>query len=195
MGGVEANNTAIFGIALRKGSGSVVTSKIEHSSILNSVEALGKRGFDIHYLDVDGEGFINPKDVGAVIGDDTILVSIGHGNGEIGIGHGNGEIGTVQDVEEISRICSSNSVPLHLDARASFLWEKLNLSKVEAGLVSITGHTVHGPKGIGALIKRKKIKLEPLMYGPGTEFNPRPGTVNIPGAAGLARRSLPFLRA
>lgn len=177
-GGVEANNMAIFGAAIKGGKGKIVTSKIEHSSVLNSVEALGERGFDVEYIGVDQKGFVDPEDVGAAIDKDTVLVTIGHANGEIG---------TVQDIDEISRICDCHNVPLHLDARSSFMWEKLDLSKVKADMVSITGHTIHGPKGIGALIKREDTKLEPLIRGPGTEFNLRPGTVNLPGAVGMSK--------
>ncbi len=177
-GGVEANNMALAGMAAAKGKGRIITSKIEHSSILNTVEALGKRGFEADHLGVDGDGLIDIGDLDEKIDEDTILVTIGHANGEIG---------TVQDVEGISKVCASHNVPLHLDARMSFMWETLDLSKVGADLVSVTGHTIHGPKGTGALIKGKDVKLGPIMYGPGTEFNQRPGTINVPGIAGMAK--------
>jgi len=177
-GGVESNNMAIQGIAAAKRKGRIITSAIEHSSILNTLKALERRGFGVKYLGVDRHGRIDPRNVEAAIDKETILVTIGHANGEIG---------TVQDVDAISQACQAADVPLHLDARYSFMWENLDLSKVGADLVSVTAHTIHGPKGIGALIVRKGVKLEPLMYGPGTEFNERPGTANVPGAVGMAK--------
>jgi len=177
-GGVEANNMAIQGMAGHRGKGRIITSRIEHSSILNTVDALSKGGFDIVYIGVDDEGTVDPAELEEAMDDDTILVSLGHANGEIG---------TVQHIEAIYETCRSSGVPLHLDARMSFLWEELDLSRIQADLVSITAHTVHGPKGIGALIKREGIDLEPIIHGPGTEFNLRPGTINIPGAIGMAK--------
>jgi cysteine desulfurase len=177
-GGVEANNMAILGTCLQRGKGKIVTTKIEHSSVVDAIQALGKSGFEVHTIGVNQDGLIDPEDLDAAVDDETILVAVGHGNGEIG---------TVQDVEAISSVCNSRGVPLHLDARASFLWEKLDLKKVDASTVSTTAHTIHGPKGIGALIKRKGFKLSPIIPGPGTEFNLRPGTVNLPGAVAMAR--------
>lgn len=177
-GGVEANNMAIQGVAGRRGKGKIITSGIEHSSILNTLDALSKKGFDIVHIGVDDEGTVDPADLEDAIDEDTILVSLGHANGEIG---------TVQPIEAIYKTCHSAGVPLHLDARMSFMWEELDLSRVRADLVSITAHTIHGPKGIGALIKAEGVDLEPIIYGPGTEFNLRPGTINLPGAIGMAK--------
>jgi cysteine desulfurase len=179
-GGVESNSMAILGVARARGKdkGRIITTKIEHSSVLGALEYLAKEGFRVEYMGVDEKGFVRPDDLEAALSDDTILVTLAHANGEIG---------TVQPVDEIAKICDAAGVPLHLDARMSFLWEKLDLSRVHADLVSLTAHTIHGPKGVGALVKGKDIKLEPIMFGPGTEFNGRPGTLNLPGAAGMAK--------
>lgn len=177
-GGVESTNMAIQGVALRSRKGKILTTGIEHSSILKTVQHLEKLGFTAEYLGVDEKGFLDPDKLDAAIDDETVLVTLGHGNGEIG---------TVQNVRRIAEICRSSDVALHLDARASYLWEKLDLREVEADLVSLTGHTIHGPKGIGVLVKRKGLKIDPILHGPGTEFNERPGTINVPGAVGMAR--------
>ena len=177
-GGVESTNMAIQGVALGAGRGKIITTEIEHSSILNTLQSLEKRGFTVERLGVDGQGFVDPGELEKAIDGDTILVTLGHANGEIG---------TVQDVASIAEACSSRQVPLHLDARMSFLWEKLDLKAINADPVSLTGHTIHGPKGIGVLIKREGVKIQPILHGPGTEFNERPGIANVPGAVGMAR--------
>lgn len=177
-GGVESNNMAIQGVARSAGEGKIITSQIEHSSILETVRYLEGVGFEVEALPVDRTGFIQPETLAEALDDDSILVALGHSNGEIG---------TVQDVEKISRICRDRGVPLHLDARYSFMWEPLDLGALDVTTASVTSHLIHGPKGIGALIESGDIEMEPLIHGPGGEFGTVPGTPNVPGAVGMAR--------
>ncbi len=175
----EANNLAILGSALMASPKKrhLITSKIEHSAVLNPLKRLEKEGFKVTYLPVDPEGFIDPDDLKAAITPETLLVSLVHGNHEIG---------TIQDLQALGAICKERGVLFHTDAAQSFSKVPLNLKDDLVDLASFNAHKLHGPKGIGALYIRSGVKLQKIMEGAPQEFNLRPGTENVPGIVGFA---------
>src|SRR3989344_3078332 len=177
-GGTESNNLAILGVVHNhKDKGNhIITTKFEHPSVLETCKALEKEGFNITYLNLNREGFINLNELKNSINSKTILVSVMHANNEIG---------TVQDLKEIYKICKSKNAIFHTDAVQSFC--KADLNSEMADLISISPHKIHGPKGIGALYVKKGIMLKKLLHGGKHEFNLRPGTENIPSAVGFAK--------
>lgn len=178
-GGTEANNLAVKGIvlaALEAGRRHLVISPIEHESILESAEYLRRfHAVEVTVLPVDSRGRIARDALEAAIRDDTSLVSIGHANNEIG---------TVQDVPALAAVTSAARVPLHLDAVQSAGW--LPLQGLGAHALSIAGHKLGAPKGIGALAVRGRVPVEPLLHGGGQERGRRSGTENVAGAVALA---------
>jgi cysteine desulfurase len=178
-GGTEANNLALKGAVWgNKQKKHLIISKIVHNSVLHSAQWLEKQGCEVTYLDVDGEGFIDPEDVRKAIRDDTLLVSIQHVNHEVG---------TIQPVHEIAGITNQKGVLLHVDACRSFTVLDLDLSMLKADLVSLTSHLIHGPKGVGALYIRPDTKLQKWFHGGYHEFDKRAGTENVAGAVGFAK--------
>lgn len=179
-GGTESNNLAIKGIAyaLKNKGNRIVTSKIEHHSAINACRALEKKGFEIVYLDVDREGFVNLEQLEGMINSKTILVSIQQANQEIG---------TIQELDKIGDICRRKGIIFHTDAAQSFTKVPLSVKNLNVDLISITAHKIHGPKGIGALYIKKGTKIEKMIEGGFNEFNLRAGTENIPGAVGFSK--------
>jgi cysteine desulfurase len=179
-GGTESNNLAIKGIAFaNKDKGKhVVTTKIEHDCVMNSCKWLETQGFEVTYLDVDNEGFVNPEKLEKAIRKDTILVTIIHGNNEIG---------TIQDIKKLGEICREKGVYFHTDACQSYTKTELNVKKQNLDLVTLNAHKIHGPKGVGILYIRKGVKITPLAHGGGHEFGLRSGTENVPGIIGFAK--------
>jgi cysteine desulfurase len=177
-GGTESNNTALKGIAFRRKRGHIITSKIEHDCILKTCEWLEKLGFRITYLPVDSEGFVDLKKLEEEIGNDTILVSINHGNNEIG---------TIEDVKAIGEICEDKGVYFHSDACQSFCKTPIDLEEMKIDLLTINAHKIYGPKGVGGLVIRDGVEIEPLMHGGGHEFGLRSGTENVPGIVGFSK--------
>jgi cysteine desulfurase len=179
-GGTESNNFAIKGVgfANRDKGKHMITTKVEHDCVLNASRWMEKQGFEVTYLGVDREGFIDLGELEGAIRKDTILASILHANNEIG---------TLQDLKEIGRICSSKGVLFHTDACQSFTKTDINLDKQNIDLLTINGHKIYGPKGVGGLFVRQGIKIDPLMHGGGHEFGLRSSTVNIPGIVGFAK--------
>lgn len=177
-GGTESNNFAIKSIAFtnRKKGNHIITTKIEHSCVLNSCEWLETQGFKITYLDVDEKGFVNPRDLESAITNKTILVSIIHGNNEIG---------TIQDLEELGKICKKHSVYFHTDACQSYTKTELNVKKQLLDLVTLNSHKIHGPKGVGVLYIKKGTKIKAWQHGGGHEQNLRGGTENTSGIVGF----------
>ena len=180
-GGTESNNLAVLGIArhyLRRGK-HLLTTTIEHASILEPFRQLEREGFSVSYLSPDKRGIIDPREIAAAITPETTLVSIMHVNNEIG---------SIQPLSQISTAIKTKNpaVFLHVDAVQSFC--KLPLSPEAQGIdaLSISAHKIHGPKGVGALYLRTGTLLEPLFKGGGHEKGLRPGTENIPGIAGMA---------
>lgn len=179
-GGTESNNLAIIGAVesqKRKGK-AIITTKIEHPSVLNVFKDFENKGYKVIYLDVNEFGFIDVEQFKEHLSEDTILVSIMHVNNEVG---------TIQPVEEIGKIikyCNAKPV-FHVDAIQSFGKIQFTPKKIGADLVSISGHKIHGPKGIGALYIKKNLHIKPLIYGGNQETGIRSGTENVPGILGL----------
>ena len=175
-GGSEANNLALKGIVLASERRHLVVSPIEHESILESAAYLERfHGATVSEIAVDAVGRISPAALAAVVGEDTALVSLGHANNEIG---------TIQDVGALADIAHSAGAVLHVDAVQSAGW--LPVTGLGADAISIAGHKLGAPKGIGALIVRGRIPLEPLIHGGGQERGRRSGTENVAGAVALA---------
>ncbi|MCK5449456.1 cysteine desulfurase [Candidatus Pacearchaeota archaeon] len=179
--GTESNNWVIKGVGfenLASGKNHIITTKIEHDCILNSCRWMEKQGFEITYLDVDKEGFVNPSDVRNAISDKTLLVSVIHGNNEIG---------TIQDIETIGKICRDKGVYFHVDACQSYTKVPIDVRKQNLDLVTLNAHKINGPKGVGALYIREGVKISPLIHGGNQESKMRSGTENIHGIVGFAK--------
>ncbi|MEA3452901.1 MAG: cysteine desulfurase family protein [Patescibacteria group bacterium] len=179
-GGTESNNFAIKGVAFaNKDKGNhIITTKVEHKSVLNVYKWLETQGFEISILGVDENGFVNPEDLEKEIKSETILVSVIHGQNEIG---------TIQNLERIAKICKKNDVYFHIDACQSYTKTEIDVEKQLVDLISINGHKIHGPKGVGALYIRKGTKIESYQHGGGHERGMRSGTDNVPGIVGFAK--------
>lgn len=179
-GGTESNNLAIRGIAYKnKEQGNhIITSAIEHPSVLRTCEALEKEGFKITYLSVDKGGFIDLKKLEDAITPQTILVTIMHANNEIG---------TIQDIKSIGKICDAKKVVFHTDAVQSFTKVPIDVKDMNIGLMSLSAHKIHGPKGIGVLFIRKGVRLKPLFTGGEQESKIRSGTENTSGIVGFGK--------
>ena len=180
-GGTESNNFALKGLFFankENGKNHIITTKIEHDCILNSCKWLEKQGAKITYLNVDKEGFIDLNELKNAITSETIVVSVIHGNNEIG---------TIQDIEEIGKICHDKGVFFHIDACQSYTKTEIDVKKQNLDLVTLNSHKIHGPKGVGALYIRPGIKIEPLSHGGGHEKNLRSGTENVSGIVGFAK--------
>ena len=179
-GGTESNNFALKGVAFanRKDGKHIITSKIEHDCVLNSCRWLEEQGFEVTYLPVDREGFVSLDELEDAIRKDTILVSIMHANNEIG---------TIEPIEEIGRICSEYGIYFHTDACQSFTKVPIDVKKQKIDLLTINSHKIYGPKGVGALLIRDGVKIDPLLHGGGHEFGLRSGTENVAGIVGFAK--------
>ncbi len=181
-GGTEANNLAVKGIAIGawqlSGRRHVVTSPIEHESILESVAYLERiHGFAVTRVGVDGVGRIDADAVADAVCDDTALVSIGYANNEVG---------TVQDATAIARAVRERGVPIHIDAVQAAGWLSLSAAELGVDAITIAGHKVGAPKGTGVLGVRGRIPLEPLLHGGGQERGRRSGTEDVAGAVAIA---------
>ena len=153
----------------------IISSNIEHPSILETLEDLKLNGYEIDLINVNEDGLINPKDIEDKIKESTLLVSIMHVNNEIG---------TIEPIEEIGKICKQKNIYFHTDAVQSFKKEKINLENID--LISVSAHKIHGPKGIGFLYAKSGTKISPIITGGGQELGLRSGTENLPGIVGLA---------
>jgi cysteine desulfurase len=172
-GATESNNIALNLL----GSGDhVISSAMEHKSILVPLQRLGKHGVEVTMLTPDGEGFIDPEELRGAIRPNTKLVSIEAANGEIG---------TLQPIGELGAICRERGVLFHSDITQGAGKVPLDLTNVD--LAAFSAHKLYGPKGIGGMIVRRGIRIEPVMLGGGQEKGARSGTVNVPGVIGMAR--------
>jgi len=177
-GGTESNNHVLFGVAraLREKGRHIVTSRVEHSAVLEPALALLEDGFDVTFLPVDEYGRVSPSDLEASLRPETILVSVMHANNEVG---------TLQPVEEISRIARSRSILLHTDAAQSVGKIPARVDELGVDFLSVAGHKLYAPKGVGALYVRRGAPLARLLYGAGQESGRRAGTENVLEIAGL----------
>lgn len=171
-GGTESNNHAILGAAIaHQGKGKhLITSEIEHPAVTNVCRHLATLGWEITWLPVDKAGRLNQKDLESAIRPDTVLASIMHANNEVG---------TIQPIKEISEICRHNNVLLHTDAAQSTGKLETDVEALGVDLLTIAGHKLYAPKGIGALYIKGGVDVENLMFGAGQEEGVRPGTENV----------------
>lgn len=176
--GTEANNFVLKGIAhaFEKKGKHIITSAIEHRSVLTPLKFLEKSGWKVTYLPVDKFGTVNPDDVRKNITDETILISIMHSNNEIG---------TIEPVRDIGKIAKEHDVLFHTDAVTSVGTVPLDVNELNVDLLSMSAHMFYGPKGIGALYVRKGVKITPLIHGGVQEAGRRTGIENVPGIVGF----------
>ncbi len=176
----ESNNLAIQGIArTNKDRGKhIITSSVEHPAITEVCKYLSLLGWDITYLPVDNHGTVNPKDVESAIRKDTVLITIMHANNEVG---------TIQPIHEIGAIAKENKIVFHTDAAQSVGKLDVDVEKLGVDLLTIAGHKLYAPKGIGALYIGKGTQIENLMYGGGQEKGLRPGTENVIHIVGVGK--------
>lgn len=180
-GGTESDNLAIMGAAYanaRRGK-HLITTQIEHPAVLQTMHHLEEKGFQVTYLPVNSFGVIRLEDLKQAMTPDTILVSIMHTNNEIG---------ALQPIAEAGELIKKmNPFTLfHVDAVQGFGKAKIYPKRMHIDLLSISGHKIHGPKGVGLLYVGSNVKLQPILFGGGQQMNLRSGTENVPGAAGLA---------
>ena len=191
-GGTEADNLAVLGAvraAVRRDGGRkhVVSSQIEHHAVLNACQALEKNGVEVTYLPVASDGVLDPDDVRRALRPETVLVTIMYANNELG---------TIQPIAEIAAIARAHGALMHTDAVQAAGKIPLDARALGVDLLTVSGHKIYGPKGVGALYARRPTRLEPLSYGGHHERDRRPGTENVAGIVGLggaaemAKRSL-----
>jgi cysteine desulfurase len=179
-GGTEADNLAILGTAYAKEAKGkhLITSAIEHHAVSHTLEFLQKRGWEVTTLPVDGTGLVDPAAVQAALRPDTVLVTIMHANNEVG---------TVQPIAEIGALCRATGVWFHTDAVQSVGHIPTLVNDLHVDMLSLSGHKLYGPKGVGALYVRKGVRPKAILHGGGHERGLRSGTENVPGMVGLGR--------
>lgn len=177
-GPTESSNLALKGVAKAKKGKHVIVSKIEDFPVLNSAKALEKEGFTVTYLDVDEKGNVDLEQLKEAINDGTSLVSVQHANQEIG---------TIQDIKAVAEICQDHEAAFHTDASHTFTRVPLDPSETPIDLATLSAHTIHGPRGSGALYIREGTPIKKQLDGGFQEQNLRAGLENIPGVVGFAK--------
>lgn len=179
-GGSESDNWAIRAVAegFSDRGRHIITSKIEHHAVLHTCEYLEKNGYEVTYLDVDGEGKISPEALERAIRPDTILISVMAANNEIG---------TIQPIAKIGEIAHERGILFHTDAVQAYGHVPLHMEEMHIDLLSASGHKLNGPKGVGILYCRENVRLRPLIHGGAQERGRRAGTLNVPGIVGFGK--------
>lgn len=179
-GGTESDNIAIKGVAYanREKGNHIITSAVEHHAVLETCKALKKEGFSLTVLPVDGYGMVSPEVVANAINEKTILISIMHANNEVG---------TIEPIAEIGRLAVEKGVIFHTDAVQSMGKIPVNVADLRVDLLSITGHKIYAPKGVGSLYIRRGVRWQPINQGGGQERKRRPGTENVAGIVALGK--------
>ncbi len=179
-GGSESDNLAVKGIAfkLAKKGKHIITTEIEHPAIKETLHFLESLDFKVTYLPVYENGIIKIDDLKEAITDETILITVMHGNNEIG---------TIQPIEEIGEIARENGIKFHTDAVQTFGKIDVDVEKLKVDLLSLSSHKINGPKGVGALYIKKGTRVVPLIHGGGQERGIRAGTENVPGIVGFGK--------
>jgi cysteine desulfurase len=179
-GGTESDNHALKGVALaNKGKGNhIIISSVEHHAVLESCHFLESQGLKISYLQVDNYGMVDPQEVKKTITSNTILVSVMHANNEVG---------TIQPISEIGKITREAGVYFHSDAVQTLGHLPVNVDKLNVDLLSLSGHKLYGPKGVGALYIRRGTRIAPFIHGGEQESGRRGSTLNVPGIVGLGK--------
>lgn len=181
-GGTESDNLALIGCARANARAGkhLITTSIEHPAILETMKYLESEGFEVTYLGVDSFGRVDPAELKKELRSDTILVSIMHVNNEIG---------AIEPIEECARVIKEFNpmILLHVDAVQSFGKLKIAPKKIGVDMLSVSGHKIHGPKGVGILYISDKVKIRPVIFGGGQQKGLRSGTENVPGIAGIAK--------
>ncbi|HDQ99290.1 MAG TPA: cysteine desulfurase [candidate division WOR-3 bacterium] len=178
--GSESDNWAVIGTVLRHQDRGrhIIASPVEHGAVLESVRYLCRRGFEATWLRVDEHGLVDPDEVRRAIRPDTILVTVMLANNEIG---------TLEPVAEIAAVCRERGVICHTDAVAAAGKTEINVAALGVDLLTISGHKLHAPKGVGALYIRDRVEIDPLIHGGHQERGMRAGTENVPGIVGLGK--------
>ena len=179
-GGSESNNWAIKGIARanRNKGNHIITSAIEHPSVLESCKALEKEGFEVTYIPVDSKGIIDYTAIVKAIKPETVLISIMSANNEVG---------TIEPIRAIAELAKLNNIPFHTDAVQAIGAIPFNVHEMNISALSLSAHKIYGPKGIGVLFVKQGIKIEKFIDGGHQERNMRAGTSNVPAAVGLGK--------
>lgn len=179
-GGTESNNLALIGVALanQRTGKHIITTSIEHASVYNPLIFLEEQGFEVTYLPVDAQGAISLEALAEAVRGDTILVSLMHVNNEIG---------TIEPIEDAAKLIHEKNPKtlIHVDAIQSFGKLRIYPKRMGIDLLSVSGHKIHGPKGVGFLYVKDKTKIRPIIHGGGQQKNMRSGTENVAGIAGL----------
>jgi len=177
-GGTESDNMAVKGVAMARGRGHIITSRIEHHAVLRTCESLETLGFEVTYLPVDGHGMVDPDEVRRHLRPDTILVSVMHANSEVG---------TLEPVREIGRVARERGVSFHVDAVQTFGKVPIDLDGASIDLLSFSSHKIYGPKGVAGLFIRRGTKMVSVQHGGEHERRRRAGTENVAGIVGFGK--------
>jgi cysteine desulfurase len=177
-GATESINLAIKGIITDYSDSHIITTQTEHKAVLESCKYLESVGVEVTYLGVDENGLISLDELKNSIQKNTVLISVQFANNEIG---------TIQDIESIGRVCKNNNIPFMCDATQAIGKLEVDVEKLNIDLLSLSSHKINGPKGVGALYKRKKIRLNSLLHGGDQEYGLRAGTLNTAGIVGFGK--------
>ncbi|PHV71541.1 cysteine desulfurase NifS [Sporanaerobium hydrogeniformans] len=179
-GATESNNMALLGVcdAYKRRANKIITTPLEHPSVTEVFKELEKKSFEVHFVKVDEQGYVQLEHLKSLLDDKTLLVSIMHVNNEIG---------TVQDIELLGQLIKAQNkeILFHVDAVQSFMKLPIQVKKGKIDLLSVSAHKFYGPRGVGFLYKNKNIRMSSLLYGGGQQKNIRSGTENVPGIMGL----------